>query len=109
MTESKMETKTFAELRVVALWPGRQDGRAKGEGDHPTWCGRLFAEFYYLAGILWLSLGNTVAQRLALLLHGKIIPDFHPSPSPVCVALAMQVWVSFHPVVSSHIKISYSL
>lgn len=24
MTESKMETKTLAELRVVALWPDRQ-------------------------------------------------------------------------------------
>lgn len=25
MTEKKMETKTFAELRVVALWPDRQE------------------------------------------------------------------------------------
>ena len=75
MTGSKMEMKMFAELRVVALRPDRQEMNSDRMGDHPMWCRRLYAEFYYLAGILWLSLGSTVAQWLALLLHSKRVPD----------------------------------
>lgn len=89
MTESKMETKTFAELRVVALWPDRQ------EMDSLTWreitprgAEDFSAEFYCLAGILWLPPSSTLAQWLALFPHRKRIPDFLPTLSPLCVALA---------------------
>lgn len=54
-----METKTFAELGVVALRPDRQEMNSlTGREITPRGVGRLSAEFYYLAGIPWLFTGQ---------------------------------------------------
>lgn len=61
MTESKMETQTFAELRVVALRPDRREMDSLTRREiTPRGGGDFSAEFYYLAGIFhwatrWLS------------------------------------------------------
>lgn len=86
MTGSKMETKTFAELRLVALRPDRQEMNSLTERElAPRGGGDFLLSFTMelaLSRFLW------AARRFALLLHSETIPLLIPTPSPVCVALA---------------------